>query len=862
MRSAVIFFLFFCVFGEIIAQSPTTGDCLGAFTVCQETYDQSASFVGEGNYPAEIDPNAQGNCLTSGEKNNAWYMITVQAGGRFGFNINPKCPDADYDWALFDLTNATCAEITTNPTLLVACNYRGATFPTPTTGMNDGPNPQDEDMINVTAGKVYALIVNNFSGIGQCGYILDFKINEGLPNASTADIIDDVPPVLIPDQNTPLGCGSKTVSFCFSEYVKCSTVIGNKFRLISPAGDTIKGVSVTSKACGQGGKMEKCFTVTLEKPIFSGGDYIFQSFGKIEDLCGNIAPAANITFTLPKINLSFSTTPVDCALKNGTATATVLSGGQAPYSFSWKTNPVQNTSTATGLTLGRYLITVTDSKGCFSVDSVNLIDKLPSVKLNMSSTDAICSSKNGTATAGISSGGTAPFLYSWNTSPVQTSSTATGLEAGKYKVRVTDSKGCAADDSVVVKRQNISILLNLTSTPVNCTLKDGTATASVVSGGTAPYSFIWLTQPQQTSATATGLDEGTFVVVVADAQGCSATDSITLINQVPKMNLGVTTTPVSCTSNNGSATVVVSSGGAPPFSYSWDTNPPQNTATAINLPPGSFKVTVTDSKGCKAETSAVLSNPNNLVLKVTSLPDTCSSGRGSAQAQVTGGSPPYVFDWPGGNPNSNNFKGLSTGNYSLKVTDAGGCIISQAYVVGDTKDIKASFSFNPSRPNILSPLVNFINTTANSTDTFWDFSTGDTSIQANPQYIFPPVATTYNVTLIVKSKNGCIDSTSRAVKIESVYTLYAPDSFTPNDDNQNDTFRVYISGIDMDSYNLAIFNRWGEELFSTTDVNEGWSGKAGNNNAYCPSGVYALRIRFTDLSGKKHVVHGKVVLIG
>jgi hypothetical protein len=162
-----IVLLFTAISTVVRAQQPTSGDCLGAFTVCALNYNQDLSFSGEGNYLDEIDP-ASGICLTSGERNNAWYLITVQTPGTFGFNITPNCDNADYDWALFDLTNANCQDIATDPTLELACNFSGSTFPTAVTGMNNGMNPQDEAVLNVVAGDVLALVINNFTGDNQC----------------------------------------------------------------------------------------------------------------------------------------------------------------------------------------------------------------------------------------------------------------------------------------------------------------------------------------------------------------------------------------------------------------------------------------------------------------------------------------------------------------------------------------------------------------------------------------------------------------------------------------------------------------------------------------------------------------------
>lgn len=222
--------------------TPTYGDCLGGFTVCELNYNQQMSFEGEGNYLDEID-NAS-SCLNSGESNNAWYIITVQTPGTFGFNILPNCDNADYDWALFNLTSASCSDIATDPTLEVACNFSGSFFP-PITGMNNGVNPQDENTIVVAAGEIYALLVNNFSGLNQCGYILDLSL-------STAGIIDIQPPTISPLQNQ-VNCGSNLITLNFSEFISCESISTSDFFLINPLGEEIPISGVSSIGCANGG---------------------------------------------------------------------------------------------------------------------------------------------------------------------------------------------------------------------------------------------------------------------------------------------------------------------------------------------------------------------------------------------------------------------------------------------------------------------------------------------------------------------------------------------------------------------------------------------------------------------------------
>jgi hypothetical protein len=253
------------------------GDCLGAFPVCFLSINQPSSFLGEGIILGEINS----SCITSGERNNAWYIINVQTPGFLGFNIIPNC-NADYDWALYNLTNATCADIATDPNLEIGCSFNGSTFPSAITGMNDGPNPQDETRITVAAGDVYALLVNNFSGLNQCGYQLDFSL-------SSAGIIDNIPPTMLA-LTSQVSCGANAVSLSFSEFVKCNIIESSMFQLFNPSGVEIPISEVTSSACINGGLFDKDYTLLLGQNLTQGGLYELQFLGLIEDKCGYINP--------------------------------------------------------------------------------------------------------------------------------------------------------------------------------------------------------------------------------------------------------------------------------------------------------------------------------------------------------------------------------------------------------------------------------------------------------------------------------------------------------------------------------------------------------------------------------------------
>lgn len=146
-------------------------DCQNAIIVSQATYIQPNSYEGDGAIHSEVD--SLNSCLATSEQNGVWYKFTPYASGSIGFEIVPFNLSDDYDWAVYDLTNATCADIATNPSLEISCNFSGITG---TTGPNGMTGMQYGSLINVTAGSTYAILINNFSST-QSGYTLNFTAN-------------------------------------------------------------------------------------------------------------------------------------------------------------------------------------------------------------------------------------------------------------------------------------------------------------------------------------------------------------------------------------------------------------------------------------------------------------------------------------------------------------------------------------------------------------------------------------------------------------------------------------------------------------------------------------------------------------
>lgn len=232
---------------------------------------------------------------------------------------------------------------------------------------------------------------------------------------------------------------------------------------------------------------------------------------------------ASVTITQPSsLTASISSfSNITCnGLSNGSATS-AGGGGTSPYTYSWSTTPAKTTASVTGLSAGGYTCTVTDAHGCMATTTVTLTQPSTLTISSITATGVSCNGQsNGTATA-TPGGGTSPYTYSWNTTPVKTSQVASGLSAGNYIVTVTDHNSCSATASISVTTPT-ALHITMSST---CSGGRGTATATVT-GGTKPYTYSW--SGGGTSSTKSGLTNGTYTVTVSDNHGCSSTGTISI----------------------------------------------------------------------------------------------------------------------------------------------------------------------------------------------------------------------------------------------------------------------------------------------------------------------------------------------
>lgn len=391
----------------------------------------------------------------------------------------------------------------------------------------------------------------------------------------------------------------------------------------------------------------------------------------------------NVTITQPSAALASSIsaqTNVLC-FGNSTGTATVnVNGGTAPYTYSWNTNPVQTSATATNLSAGTWMCSITDANGCSNTRSVNIAQPLAALAASVASqTNVNCFGGNtGSALLSVS-GGTAPYTYSWNTTPVQTTPNATNLAAGTYTCIITDANGCSMGRSVMISQPAAALAATISDQLNVLCFGNNTGSATIVaSGGSTPYTFNWNTTPAQSTATASNLSAGTWTCTVTDNNGCTATRNVVIAQPAAALASGLSAqSNVLCHGSNTGIATVSATGGTTPYSYSWNTTPVQTTATASALPAGSWTCTITDGNGCTSSTSATIAQPAAALSANVSAQSNVSchgSNTGSATIQVTGGTAPYTYSWNTAPVQTTATAiNLFAGTRTCTITDANGC---------------------------------------------------------------------------------------------------------------------------------------------------------------------------------------------
>lgn len=436
---------------------------------------------------------------------------------------------------------------------------------------------------------------------------------------------------------------------------------------------------------------------------------------------------------------------------------------------------------------GTHLITYLylGTNGCSGITTQTQVVN-PSIQLSATSTPASCNGgSDGTATVTITSGGTAPINISWNTNPVQSGLTATGLSAGTYTATATDNIGCSSSINVVVTEPTaLNADAGASSVNVcsgsNITL-GGTPAAT---GGTGPYLYNWTPATGLSSSTIANpvgnfSASDTYYLTVTDANGCTSTDSV-IVNVLALPVATTTVTDVSCNGNcDGSATVNVIS-GASPYTYSWSTG--ANTTTITGLCTGNQSVAVTDANGCQSAAAALINEPPALVVATGNDTTICDGYTANLSGTITGGTPTYTISWSPGSDLTDTtiLNPVASPNvttvYTLTVTDQNGCVTSDQVTINVNSLPTVSLTQPAPVCHLTSPVT--LNTGLPVGGIY--SGTGVSGGNFDPQTVSPG---TYNLNYTYTDANGCTDSAQSQILVRAlpVVTFAATGDFCDND---------------------------------------------------------------------------------
>lgn len=373
------------------------------------------------------------------------------------------------------------------------------------------------------------------------------------------------------------------------------------------------------------------------------------------------------TVTCPTITATVTPTNRVCTASNGSLAA-AGSGGTSPYTYHWGTTPAQNTATATGLGAGTFTVTITDAHGCTGTQTGTVGTTTSTIVPNLTTVAAVCTASNGSATA-APTGGTSPYAYHWGGN--QTTASISNQPAGTYNVTITDANGCSITGSTTITAGSGTLAASTTTTSAVCNAANGSATVTAT-GGSPTYTYHWGTTPAQTTATATGLIPGTYLVTVSDANGCSLVKTAVVGQSAGNLSATTTSNNATCGQSNGSATVTVT-GATGTVTYLWSNT--GTTASISNLAVGTYTVTATDANGCSTTATAVVTSPSSPTpaITITSNVSCFGGNNGAATVAVTGGTSPFTYAWSSGSTSAS-ASNLVAGTITVTVTDQTGCL--------------------------------------------------------------------------------------------------------------------------------------------------------------------------------------------
>ncbi len=439
----------------------------------------------------------------------------------------------------------------------------------------------------------------------------------------------------------------------------------------------------------------------------------------------------------------------------------------------------------------------------------------------------------------------------------------TDLPAGSYALTLSGTDVCGSQSTVVLEDDADPLVATTTVNPVSCAgLADGSVQVSV-SGGTAPYTYLWAPEGGD-SDVANDLPPGSYTVAISDAAGCTV-QPVALVGE-PDPVVVLPQDDASICTGEGLILVADAQGGTGPYAFTWSPEGPEVAPMATST----YTVIASDANGCSSGPVSVVVTVVEAIAPIFSVdePQGCTPHCVTFLADNVppGAELQWTFGDGAGAVDALAVEHCYTAgglfDVVLTVTDASGC--TGTHIIPDAvtavQSPVAQFFSSPSVVTIDEPLFSFRDASSNATSWLWTFGDAEGGSSTAPVTLYTYNAVgCYTVELRVANDFGCADSTQAEVCVEDAFVLWVPNAFTPNGDGINDLFGVVTTVGATDLFELMVFDRWGQQLFVAESLDAGWDGTAGG--APVPDGVYAWMVELRDRSGRVQRAKGHVVLL-
>lgn len=839
-----------------IANGQTSNNCNGAVPGCttpsfgilpNNPATNIVDFTSSNNISNPSTPpyGSNAGCLLSGETSSTFITISIVSSGTLQWSIvglNPSgAPSGSgcFDWIMWPYTDATttCAGITGNTLAPAACNWNGTC--NGNTGMstpaNYPPNASSSSYVaplNVVAGQTFLLCLSNYSGTSQ-------NVNLNFFGSASVDCSPTTP-----DQTICLG-NSATVNILTPGMINptfnwlvtsgVSDISGGSNVAVNPTVTTVYSVEVTEPSSGTVEIVD--FTITVvDPPQPNAGVDQNVCLGQVINLSGTVGSTVN-TSTWASI-LPSGMTPA--------ATAT----------FSPNFSTLNPSVTVNQPGLYQFILRENNTTCGIIRDTVSIL--VSELVQTVSKVDPSC----GGYTDGqivITSVLASEFSFD-NGVTWQASNSLGGFSAGTYSVCSRNALGCQICSSITLVEPP-TVTVSLSNDTLVC--QNGTANLIAQGANGVSFSYIWgHTNSYAGNQTVSPIVNTYYDVIAVNENGCqSEPDSIYVTVRLPISGL-ITPTFSICPGYPQSITATPSDGIGSPYNFVWSNGSNSTGATStISANPfltTTYDVTITD--GC--ESSPLVLSCEVVVLPVPQPQFTVqdSSICEPAVFFVTNTTDPTMIQssaWAVSdgqtfiNQNSFTTIAMGAGDYAVQliVVSPAGCIDSltiPAFLHSNPKPT-ADFSWTPSAIYMFDTEVQFINQSAGGFSYDWSFQSGNpaTSTLEDPISRFPEgEAGSYNAQLITTTEFGCQDTATFFVPVLQEVFIYAPNAFTPDGDEYNQSWFVTMAGIDVFDFNLQIYNRWGETIWESNDISVKWDGTY--NGEILPDGTYTWVIRTKD----------------